>query len=38
MNWGKTTHGLVMEEKEKIVDRINKKLKKLQDKLQEVLK
>ncbi len=38
MNWGKTAHGLVMEEKEKIIDRINKKLQKLQNKLQEVLK
>lgn len=45
MNWGKTAHGLVNEEREKIKDKINKKLHKLQlriqevqDKLQEVLK
>ena len=38
MNWGKTAHGLVTEEKQKIIDEINKKLQKLQDRLQEVLK
>ena len=38
MNWGKTAHGLVLEEKARIIDRINQKLQKLQDKLQEVLK
>ena len=36
MNWGKTAHGLVLEEKAKIKDRINKELQKLQDKIQEV--
>ena len=38
MNWGKTAHGLVKEEKEKIIDKINKKLQKLQNRLQEVLR
>lgn len=38
MNWGKTAHGLVKEEKQRIIDEINKKLQKLQDKLQEVLR
>lgn len=38
MNWGKTAHGLVKEEKQRIIDEINKKLQKLQSKLQEVLK
>ena len=38
MKWGKTAHGLVKEEKQRIVDEINKKLQKLQSKLQEVLK
>lgn len=38
MNWGKTAHGLVKEEKQKIIDEINKKLQKLQTRLQEVLK
>ena len=45
MNWGKTAHGLVMEEKNKIKERITKELqvlqervKKVQNKLQEVLK
>ena len=36
MNWGKTAHGLVMEEKKKIKDRITKELQKLQEKIQEV--
>ena len=36
MNWGKTAHGLVLEEKEKIKDKINKQIKNLQIKLQEV--
>lgn len=38
MKWGKTAHGLVKEEKQRIIDEINKKLQKLQSKLQEVLK
>lgn len=38
MNWGKTAHGLVKEEKQRIIDEINKKLQKLQSKLQEVLR
>ena len=38
MNWGKTAHGLVIEEKQKIIDEINKKLQKLHNRLQEVLK
>ena len=45
MNWGKTAHGLVLEEKRKIKDRITKelqvlqtKIKEAQNKLQEVLK
>ena len=38
MNWGKTAHGLVREERQRIVDNINRKLKKLQSKLQEVLR
>ena len=38
MNWGKTAHGLVMEERKRIVDKINQQLKILQDKLQEVLR
>ena len=38
MNWGKTAHGLVKEERQRIVDEINKKLQKLQSKLQEVLR
>ena len=38
MNWGKTAHGLVKEERQRIIDDINKKLKKLQSKLQEVLR
>lgn len=38
MKWGKTAHGLVKEEKERIIDEINKKLHVLQSKLQEVLK
>ena len=36
MNWGKTAHGLVLEEKAKIKDKINKELQKLQNKIQEV--
>lgn len=38
MNWGKTAHGLVKEEKQRIIEEINKKLQKLQNRLQEVLK
>jgi hypothetical protein len=38
MNWGKTAHGLVKEEKERIKDKINRKIQELQNKLQEVLK
>ena len=38
MNWGKTAHGLVTEEKERIKDKINRKIQELQNKLQEVLK
>ena len=36
MNWGKTAHGLVLEEKKKIKERITKELKSLQAKIQEV--
>ena len=36
MNWGKTAHGLVMEEKKKIKDRITKELQILQSKIQDV--
>ena len=36
MNWGKTAHGLVMEEKKRIKDRITKELQNLQRKVQEV--
>ena len=36
MKWGKTAHGLVKEEKEKIKDKINKELQRLQSKIQEV--
>ena len=36
MNWGKTAHGLVLEEKKKIKDRITKELQRLQSKIQEV--
>ena len=36
MNWGKTAHGLVREEKQRIKDKINKELQKLQTKIQEV--
>ncbi len=36
MNWGKTAHGLVLEEKKKIKDRVTKELQRLQEKLQEV--
>ncbi len=36
MNWGKTAHGLVREEKQKIKDRINKEIQKLQNRIQEV--
>ena len=35
MNWGKTAHGLVLEEKKKIKDRITKELQKLQEKIKE---
>lgn len=38
MNWGKTAHGLVKEERQRIIDELNKKLQKLQEKLQEVLR
>ena len=38
MNWGKTAHGLVKEERQRIITEINKKLQKLQEKLQEVLR
>ena len=38
MKWGKTAHGLVKEEKQRIIDEINKKLQVLQSKLQEVLR
>jgi len=38
MKWGKTAHGLVKEEKQRIIDEINKKLQDLQSRLQEVLK
>ena len=36
MNWGKTAHGLVLEEKKRIKDRITKELQALQAKIQEV--
>ena len=36
MNWGKTAHGLVLEEKKKIKERITKELQSLQSKIQEV--
>ena len=36
MNWGKTAHGLVLEEKKKIKDRITKELQSLQAKIQDV--
>ena len=36
MNWGKTAHGLVLEEKKKIKERITKELQSLQTKIQEV--
>ncbi len=36
MNWGKTAHGLVLEEKKKIKERITKELQRLQAKIQEV--
>ena len=36
MNWGKTAHGLVLEEKKKIKERITKELQRLQDKIKEV--
>ncbi len=36
MNWGKTAHGLVLEEKKKIKERITKELQILQTKIQEV--
>ena len=36
MNWGKTAHGLVLEEKKKIKERITKELHSLQAKIQEV--
>ena len=36
MNWGKTAHGLVREERQKIKDRINKEIQKLQNRIQEV--
>ena len=38
MKWGKTAHGLVKEEKQRIIDEINSRLQVLQSKLQEVLK
>lgn len=38
MKWGKTAHGLVKEEKQRMIDEINKKLQKLQNKLQEILR
>lgn len=38
MNWGKTAHGLVKEERQRIITEINKKLQKLQERLQEVLR
>ena len=38
MNWGKTAHGLVKEERQRIITEINKKLQKLQKRLQEVLR
>lgn len=36
MNWGKTAHGLVLEEKKKIKERITKELQNLQAKIQEM--
>ena len=36
MNWGKTAHGLVLEEKKKIKERITKELQSLQKKIQDV--
>lgn len=36
MNWGKTAHGLVLEEKKKIKERITKELQRLQVKIQDV--
>ena len=36
MNWGKTAHGLVLEEKKKIKERITKEIQGLQTKIQEV--
>ena len=36
MNWGKTAHGLVLEEKMKIKEKITKELQNLQEKIQEV--
>ena len=36
MNWGKTAHGLVLEEKKKIKERITKELQRLQIKIQDV--
>ena len=36
MNWGKTAHGLVLEEKKKIKERITKEIQSLQAKIQEV--
>jgi len=36
MKWGKTAHGLVLEEKKRIKDRITKELQSLQIKIQEV--
>ena len=36
MNWGKTAHGLVLEEKKKIKERITKELQNLQTKIQEM--
>ena len=36
MNWGKTAHGLVLEEKRRIKDRITKELQELQNKIQKV--
>ena len=36
MDWGKTAHGLVLEEKKKIKERITKELQRLQNKIKEV--
>jgi len=36
MNWGKTAHGLVLEEKKKIKERITREIQGLQTKIQEV--